>query len=130
MGRSLADDLRLIKVEKGTPEEQTDMQRAEWVLAELNKHYPHHPWTVSVQGKGLIIRHMTISHTAAAFLGREGFSFLMPRERMGTPGEIAKSAVNGGGQMLELFGLKRGAWDGSDPVIPKDWRRKQARRFA
>jgi hypothetical protein len=124
------NDLRLIKVEPGLPEEQTDMERANWVLAALCRHYPDHPWTVSVQGQGLIIRHMMISAVAAEALRRDGFSFLMPRDKMGTPREVAESAMRAGGQMLELFGLKRGQADGTMPTVPKDWKVKQTRHFA
>lgn len=123
-------DLRLIKIEAGNPDEQTDMKRAEWVLAALNDHYPHHPWTVSVQGRGMILRHMMISAVAASALGREGFSYLLPRNKMGTPKEIAHSAMKAGGEMLELFGLRRGAADGTMPTVPKDWKSKQTRAFA
>lgn len=123
-------DLRLIKVEAGNPDEQTDMTRAEWVLAALCDHYPHHPWTVSVQGRGLIVRHMMISGVAAEALGKDGFSYLLPRDKMGTPGEVAQSAMRAGGEMLELFGLRRGAADGTMPQVPKHWKRKQTRQFA
>jgi hypothetical protein len=122
-------DLDLIVVEKGNPDEQTDMERAAWVLRTLNDHYPHHPWTVAVQGRGLIIRHLMISGVAAGFLKREGFSFLMPRDKMTTPKEVAESAMRAGGAMLELFGLRRGACDGTMPEIPKDWKARQQRKF-
>lgn len=123
-------DLRVVKVEAGNPDEATDMERAEQVAYALNRHYPHHPWTVSVQGGGLIIRHLQISAVASAFLGREGFSFLMPRKKMGTPKEVATSAMRAGGAMLEMFNLKRGAADGTMPEIPKHWRAGQRRNFA
>jgi hypothetical protein len=86
-----------------------------------------------------VLRNHSISMVAAAFLRREGFSFLMPREKMSTPKEIEESAIRAGGQMLELFSLPRGRAPIPDPdalaasglvVIPKDWKPKQQKNFA
>lgn len=128
-----------ITMEEGRPEEQADMAIARQVAAALNRHYPDHLWHIQVQGGGLVLRHHAISVVASAFLRREGFGFLMPRNKMGTPDEITQSAVMAGGAMLELFGLPRGKSPTPDPdtlaasgllKIPKDWVRKQQRKFA
>lgn len=117
-------------IEAGDQDEQGDMAIARQVSHALNQHYPGHPWVVTVQGRGIVLRHQMISMVAGAFLRKEGFSFLMPRNKMGSPREITKSAVNAGGQMLELFGLPRGQDTGQLPEIPRDWRARQTRGFA
>jgi hypothetical protein len=43
--------------------------------------------------------------------------------------DLAKSAMLAGGQMLEAFGLKRGAWDGTEPTLPSGWKRRQTSNF-
>lgn len=126
-------------MEEGTPEEQSDMAIAHQIAHALNKHYPDYLWQISVQGGGLVLRNASISMVAAAFLRREGFSYLMPRDKMGTPKEIEESAVRAGGAMLELFSLPRGKAPIPDPdalaasglvKIPADWVKKQQKNFA
>jgi hypothetical protein len=126
-------------MEEGTPEESSDMAIAHQIAHALNKHYPDYLWQISVQGGGLVLRNASISMVAAAFLRREGFSYLMPREKMGTPKEIEDSAVRAGGAMLELFSLPRGKAPIPDPdalaasglvKIPADWVKKQQKNFA
>lgn len=119
-----------IVVEPGDPDEQSDMAIARQIAHALNRHYPDHPFTVAVQGRGIVLRHMMISLVAGAFLRREGFSYLMPRDKMGTPKEIEHSAIMAGGNMLELFGLPRGRDTGQLPQIPADWKKKQQKDFA
>jgi hypothetical protein len=114
---------------RGNADEQSDMDIARHVAACLNRHYPGHPFVVDVQGRGIILRHMEISILAGAYLRRQGFGFLMPRDKMGTPKEIEASAVRAGGAMLELFKLPRGQWTGALPQIPDDWKRGQQRGF-
>jgi hypothetical protein len=136
--KSKADQGLAIVMEEGDPDEQSDMAIARQIAHALNKHYPDHLWQISVQGGGIVLRHHSISMVAAAFLRREGFSFLMPREKMGTPKEIEESAVRAGGSMLELFGLPRGRAPTPDPdalaasglvKIPADWKKGQQRNF-
>lgn len=126
-------------MEEGTPEEQSDMAIAHQIAHALNKHYPDYLWQISVQGGGLVLRNASISMVAAAFLRREGFAYLIPRDKMGTPKEIEESAVRAGGAMLELFSLPRGKAPIPDPdalaasglvKIPADWVKKQQRNFA
>lgn len=117
-------------INQGNDDEQGDMAIAQEVVHVLNRHYPGHPWQVDVQGRGIVVRHALISLIAGSYLRREGFSYLMPRERMGTPKKITKAAVWAGGSMLELFNLPRGADTGKLPEIPNDWKPKQAARFA
>lgn len=128
-----------ITMEEGDAHEQSDMAIARQVAHALNKHYPDHLWQISVQGGGLVLRHASISMVAAAFLRREGFAYLMPRDKMGTPAEIEESAVKAGGAMLELFCLPRGKAEIPDPdllaasgliKIPADWQKRQQRNFA
>lgn len=114
---------------RGNDDEQSDMAIAKDIAHVLNKHYPGHPWTIDVQGGGIIVRHTLISLVASAFLRREGFSYLMPRDKMGTRKEIIKSAINAGGNMLELFSLPRGADTGKLPEIPSHWKAKQQKGF-
>lgn len=128
-----------IVMEEGLPEEQSDMAVAHQVAAALNRHYPDHLWHISVQGGGLVLRHAAISMVAAAFLRREGFAFLMPRDKMGTPKEIADSAISAGGAMLELFQIPRGRAEYPTPEqmvihgvvkIPANWTPRQVKGFA
>jgi hypothetical protein len=136
-GRS--DSGLAIVMEAGNADEQSDMAIAQEVAAVLNKHYPDYLWHIQVQGGGLVLRNHSISCVASAFLRREGFAYLMPRDKMSTPRQIVESAVNAGGSMLELFGLPRGRAPIPDPdalaasglvKIPADWRVKQHRNFA
>lgn len=128
-----------IVMEAGNPEERSLMLVATQVAHTLNKHYPDHLWHVLVQGGGILLRHHAISAVADSFLKRQGFGFLMPPEKLGTPKEIVRSAISAGGHMLELFGLPRGRAPIPDPdilaasglvKIPRDWRKGQQRRFA
>lgn len=117
-------------IEIGEPDESSYLALAFEIWKQLNKAYPNHPWLVSFQGGVMIVRHTFINAEVAAVLKRDGFGFLMPKEKLGTHREVVKSAVDAGGAMLELFGMRRGAWDGSDPVIPSDWKPKQEAHFA
>jgi len=113
-------------LERGNPDEWTELQLSVQVGEALNRHYPNHPWVIGFQGRAIIIRHLAIADSVARKIGRQGFGALLPREKMGTPKEVARQAVMFGGQLLEAFGLPRGAWDGRDPVCP-DWGAKQQR---
>jgi len=126
-------------MEEGHAEEQSDMAIAHQMAAALNRHYPDHLWHIGVQGGGLVLRHAAISMVAAAFLRREGFAYLMPRTKMGTPDEIVDSTVRAAGSMLELFGIPRGRAEYPTPEqmvaaglvkIPADWRPRQQKGFA
>jgi hypothetical protein len=113
----------LLVIEKGDPDEQSDMAIAMQVGDALQRHYPDHPWVVSVQGKAIIIRHLAIAAEVAAKIHREGFGAVLPKDKLGTPKEITRSAVTFGGQLLEAFQLPRGKWDGRDPICP-NWDRQ------
>lgn len=117
-------------IERGNPDESSDLALALEIWQQLDKAYPDHPWQVSFQGRALIVRHAVINGEVAAKLKRDGFGYLMPKDQLGTHKEVVKSAIEAGGAMLELFGMKRGKWDGSDPVIPTDWKVKQESSFA
>lgn len=138
MGRILGDSGLAITIDKGNKDEASDMAIAQQIAAALNRHYPDHLWIIGVQGGGLVLRHAAISLMAAAFLGKEGFSYLMPRDKMGTPKEIEESAVRAGGHMLELFGMPRGRAEYPVPeqmiaaglvIIPKHWKRGMQKGF-
>jgi hypothetical protein len=137
--KSRNDSGLAITMEEGDPDEASDMGVARQIAHALNKHYPDYLWQISVQGRGLVLRNHSISMVAAAFLRREGFAYLMPREKMDTPKNIEESAVRAGGAMLELFSLPRGRAPIPDPdalaasglvKIPADWVQKQQKKFA
>jgi hypothetical protein len=122
----------LVVIEQGNADEQSDMAIAMQVGDALQKHYPDHPWIVSVQGRAIIIRHLAIAAEVAAKIHREGFGSVLPKDKLGTPKEIVRSAAMFGGQLLEAFQLPRGKWDGRDPICPAAWSRKtpfQAKGF-
>lgn len=105
-------------LERGNPDELSDQELAVRIGQELEKHYPNHPWIIGFQGRGLVLRHLAIASEVARVLGREGFASLLPREKLGTAKEVAHTAVMFGGELLEAFGLPRGAWDGRLPIVP------------
>lgn len=111
-------------LEPGDPDEASDQAIAIAVGEALNRHYPNHPWVVAFQGRGIVIRHLVIADCVRQMTGKDGFSALLPASvtQGGTPKSIAHSAVMFGGQLLETFGLPRGAWDGREPN-PPDWHR-------
>ena len=117
-------------IEKGDPEESSYLELAYEIWTQLNKHYPDHPWQVSFQGGAMIVRHAVINAEVAASLKREGFGFLLPKDKLDNYKEVVQSSVQAGGAMLELFSMPRGKWDGRDPVIPTDWKPKQEAGFA
>lgn len=115
-------------LERGDPDESSDMALAIDIGQVLQKVYPSHPWIVGFQGRGLVLRHLGIASEVARVIGREGFSSLLPREKLGTPREARHAAIMFAGELLEAFGLARGAWDGTPPTVP-NWKRRQERDF-
>jgi hypothetical protein len=111
-------------IEHGTPEEASDMALAQQVGAILSEVYANHPWIVSVQGQALIVRHPVIANAMTFATGREGFGSVLPKTKCRTPTELRHTVIMFGGEILEAFGLKRGAWDGSEPVVPKNWQKR------
>ena len=120
-------EIRLI--EQGNADEALDLQKAQEVAQTLEKHYPNHPWLISFQGRALVVRHLAISDLVRNDLGRDGFGFVLKHLTSYSASDLAKNAVMAGGQMLEAFGLKRGAWKGEEPVVPAGWKRKQPGTF-
>ena len=116
-------------IEQGDPEELTQLELAQKVGDALNKAYPNHPWVIGFQGGGIVVRHLAIAGAVAQEIGREGFSSLLPKNKLGTPDEVRASAIRFGGELLEAFGLKRGAWQGEPPTVPASWRYKQTSNF-
>ena len=117
-------DAHIQVIEHGTLEEASDMALAKEVGEALSAAYPNHPWMVSFQGHALIVRHAVISNAMTFATGREGFGSLLPKDKLGTPTELRHTVIMFGGELLEAFGLKRGAWDGSEPVVPVAWRKR------
>jgi len=115
-------------MEFGDADEFSDMALALRIGELLQRTYPNHPWIIGFQGRGLVIRHLAIASEVARVIGREGFSTLLPREKLGTPKELAHSVVMFAGELLEAFGLPRGPWDGRLPVVP-NWKHRQERNF-
>ena len=116
-------------IEAGNPDEVSDMELAQRVGDALNRSYPDHPWMISVQGRGIIVRHLAIANAVAMEIGREGFGSLLPREKLGTHSQVTETVMRFGGELLEAFDLPRGKWDGRTPVVPANWKHKQDRNF-
>ena len=117
-------------LERGNPEESSYLQLAIEIWNQLEKAYPNHPWQVSFQGGAMIVRHAVINAEVSAHLKREGFGFLMPKDKLDNHKEVVRSCIQAGGAMLELFGMKRGKWEGEEPQIPGDWTPKQEKQFS
>lgn len=123
------DELHRLRVlEFGDADEVSDMETALQIGAILQREYPSHPWVVGFQGRGLVIRHLAIASEVARVIGREGFSTLLPREKLGTPKDLAHTVTLFAGQLLEAFGLPRGPWDGRLPIVP-NWKPRQENKF-
>lgn len=119
---------RVLKVlEHGDAEEASDKQLALEIGDVLQKVYPNHPWIVGFQSGGIVIRHLSIASEVERVIGRPGFSSLLPKD-IRTPDQIRAAVVEFAGQLLELFGLPRGPWDGRLPIVP-DWSHKKGDNF-
>lgn len=116
-------------LERGDKNEALDLAKAQEVLDTLCKHYPMHLWAVSFQGRVLVVRHNVISDHVRRHLGRDGIGFVLKHLDSYSASQLAHNAMLAGGQLLEAFGYKRGAWDGSDPMIPSTWKRRQPETF-
>jgi hypothetical protein len=102
---------------------------AKEIAEQLERHYANHPWSVSFQGGALIVRHELINAYAAEKLKREGFGFMLPK--IDNRRDAVKAAVDAGGATLELFGMRRGAWNGDEqPTAPPEWNPKQDKNFS
>lgn len=120
-------DARII--EAGDADEASDMAKAQMIGDVLNEFYPNHPWLISFQGRAIIVRHMGIAFAVHMAIGREGFGAVLPADKLGTPKQVRHSAMQFGGQLLEAFGMPRGAWDGRPPVVPAAWQYKKQSGF-
>ncbi len=116
-------------LERGDANEALDLAKAQEVLNTLCQHYPMHLWQVSFQGRVLVVRHGLISALVRAQLSRDGFGCVIKHADSFSASDLAKKAVMAGGEMLEIFGWKRGAWDGTDPVIPATWKPRRPETF-
>lgn len=116
-------------LERGDANEALDLEKAQQVLDTLCQHYPLHLWQVSFQGRVLVVRHGLISAAVRHHLSRDGFGFVLKHLDSYSASELAHNAVMAGGTLLEAFGFKRGAWDGSDPVIPATFKARRPETF-
>ena len=55
--KSARDSGLAIVMEEGDADEASDMAIAKQVAHALNRHYPDHLWQISVQGRGIVLRH-------------------------------------------------------------------------
>lgn len=122
------NDEQLI-LERGDKDESLDLAKAQDVLDALCRHYPGHLWQVSFQGRVLVVRHALISDAVRLKLGRGGFGFVLKHLDSYSARQLAHNAMLAGGELLEAFGFPRGAWDGSDPVIPSAWKARRPETF-
>lgn len=117
-------------VERGDANEALDLAKAQEVLDTLCKKYPLHPWQVSFQGRVIVVRHAAISDAVRMHLSRDGFGFVLKHADSYSASDLAHNAMLAGGELLEAFGLKRGAWDGlSEPEIPKRFKPRRPDTF-
>lgn len=126
--KKLRNEAELRVIEFGDADEVSDMELALEIGKILNRIYPNHPWVVGFQGRGLVLRHLAIASEVHRVIGRQGFSSLLPPEKLHTPKQVKRSAVMFAGQLLEAFGLPRGAWDGRPPIVP-NWKSNQSTGF-
>jgi hypothetical protein len=115
-------------IERGDPDEVLDLAKAQEVGETLMREYPNHPWLISFQGKVLVVRHAAINNLMNLQLGVDGFGAVIKHLDSHSAADLAKSAREMGGRMLELFGLPRAPWDGRDPIVPPGWKKGQ-RKF-
>jgi hypothetical protein len=118
-----------IIVERGDPDEAQDLYKARQVGETLEKHYPGHPWVVSFQGRVLVVRHYEINEFVKRNLGRDGFGFVLHHLKSYSATQLAHDAMIAGGQMLEAFGIPRGAWRGAEPMLPPGFEYKRPETF-
>lgn len=90
-------------VEANDVSEALEMQKAQEVGEELNKHYPGHLWAVSWQGGVLVVKNLAIS---------SHYGFQINYSDSFSASDLAKIAVTAGGELLERAGMERGKWNG------------------
>lgn len=90
-------------IEQGDPSEILDMDKAKEVGETLQRHYPGHLWAVAFQGGVLVVKNLAIS----SFYG-----FIIKHHNSFSASDLAKKAVEAGGELLERAGMVRGKWDG------------------
>ena len=116
-------------IERGDADEAWDLAKASDVLDTLCREYPLHLWQVSFQGRVLVVRHGLISDVVRRELSRDGFGFVIKHVDSFSAKDLSHKAMLAGGQLLEMFGYKRGAWDGSDPVVPETFKPRRPETF-
>ena len=94
-------------VDLTTAEDLQQISTAKEVAETLLKHYPGHLWAVGWQGGAITVKNINIS-------GDYGF-YIFPQVTS-TASELADKAVRFGGELLERAGLKRGRYNGVNPV--------------
>lgn len=118
-------------IERGDENEALDLMKAQEVMETLQRHYPFHPWEVSFQGRVLVIRHLILSEAMRWQCGSigVGVGFVIKHLNSYSSSELEHNSMLMGGQLLEMFGWKRGAWDGSLPKIPSTFKRNRPETF-
>lgn len=116
-------------IERGDPDEAHDLYKAREVNKTLEQHYPGHPWRVSFQGRVLVVRHAEINEFVRDNLGRDGFGFVIKHAQAFSATKLAHDAMVAGGQMLEAFGIPRGAWRAVPPSMPAGFVYKRPETF-
>lgn len=91
-----------------TSNDELEMEEvAKRVANVLMQHYPNHVWMVGWHlGHNIVVKNMAIS----SHIGRMIHYPDCRNER-----DLEKKAVMAGGALLELAGMRRGAWDGELP---------------
>lgn len=104
---AMNDNLDIQTVEHTSVDEETvEMEaKAKSVAETLAKHYPNHLWAVGwAPGMTLIVKNMAIAE------GKYGFT--IDAAKSFSSSDLAKCAMQAGGELLERCGVRRGAWDG------------------
>lgn len=120
-------ELRIVN--PGDPDEAHDEQKAKDVGNTLARHYPGHLWMVEFTGRVLIVRHEQLSEFVRYRCGLPHAGYVIKHLDSHSAKDLAKHAIEAGGALLELFGLKRGAWDGSEPKVPTELRPRDPNSF-
>ena len=85
--------------------ESVEMEaKAKEVCATLCRHYPAHPWIVGwAPGMTLVVKHMA---------GDCRYGYTIDGCKTFSASDLARAAVNAGGELLERMGLARAKWNG------------------
>ena len=105
--------------EQSVFEESLDEAKAREAVDILEKAYPGHPWRVGFQGHILTLHHSEITEyiqIMGAFA--KGFCYSINWNNYPDAKVFKQEVLEGGGKLLEAFGLPRTKWDGSPVKFP------------